>query len=115
MKKNTSARKKSKRKSKHNIRGDVAPQGMFESIILSYKRSWYFIFVSVFLFWFLGSHLIEALTINSIPNIKVPTDVLFHKHPIWFIIIFFIKFAFWFGSCIYIYLFIKDLTTKKTA
>ena len=115
MKKHTSARKKSKRKRKRNLNGSVMHLSMFESINSSYKRSWYFIFVSIFLFWFLGSHLVEALTVYSIPNIKVPTDVPFHKHPIWFIIVFILKFVFWFGSCIYIYLFIKDLIANKSA
>ena len=112
MKKAPSKRKKTKRRKHTNINDSVQRSklsGFITNIGSGNKRNWLWLFISVFFFIWLGSHLIEAFTTFSIQDLRNPGLVPFDEHPIWFSFVASFKLVAWIASGIYIWLIIKEL------
>lgn len=71
------------------------------------KIGWFYLFIMVFMVFFLGSHLFEAVSTLSVPNIKTTDSVLFGENPIWFMFVVIFKLAFFTFSLFYVFVFLK--------
>lgn len=84
-------------------------QDMSESLSKPSKIGWFYLVIFVFLIFFLGSHLLEAVQTFQIPNIRTVDKVSYSESPLWFTFVVAIKCIFWLFSILVTYKFIRNV------
>ena len=85
---------------------------MSEELSEPSKAGWFYFFVFIFLVFFLGSHLIEAVHSFQIPNIRTTDKVSLSNSPLWFTFVVVFKLIFWLFSIFVTYKFIRKVARK---
>jgi hypothetical protein len=88
---------------------------VFESLMYPKRVGWLYFCFCFFLVWFLGGHLVQAITSLSVANIRTTDIVHFSTAPVWFAFVVLLKLGFWLFSVAYIIVFIKRLVHGKNA
>ncbi|MFT7042845.1 MAG: hypothetical protein ACJAW7_001603 [Candidatus Azotimanducaceae bacterium] len=83
----------------------------FKDQSLSKSLLWFFI--SVFLFFWLGSHLLGAVTNLEIQDLRITGLVTFSSRPIWFSIVVALKASAWALSSVLIYKYVQFKVSNK--
>lgn len=78
------------------------------------SKSLLWLFISVFLFFWLGSDLFVAFTKLEINDLRVTGIVKFDARPIWFSIVVAIKVCFWIFSSVIMYKYVRFKVSKKS-
>jgi len=84
-------------------------QDMSESLSEPSKVGWFYFSIFVFLIFFLGNHLLEAVQTLQIPNIKTTDKILFAQSPVWFMLVVVFKLLFLLFSILVTYKFIRKV------
>jgi len=84
----------------------------FKDLGISNSLLWFLI--SIFLFFWLGGQLIEAIQSLEIQNLRTTGLVSFEKRPIWFLFVVIFKVLFWLFSILIIYKYVQTKVTKNT-
>jgi len=87
-------------------------QDMSEELSEPSKIGWFYLVVFVFLIFFLGNHLLEAVQTFQIPNIRTTDKVLYSQSPLWFTFVAVFKLLFWLFSILVTYKFIRKVANK---
>ena len=73
------------------------------------KIGWFYLVVFLFLIFFLGNHLLEAVQTLQIANIRTTDKVLYSQSPLWFTFVVLFKLLFWLFSVLVAYKFIRKV------
>ena len=116
MKKNKGNTKHKNRKNKKpSLPKESAIESIYSCVEISGLRGYGQLFVALFMVWFLGSHLLEAINNLYILNIRVPNKVFLNENPIWFSFVLFFKLLFFLFSVGYVLYYIKARVKGKNA
>lgn len=72
-------------------------------------------FISLFLVFFLGHHLLQAWQLRVIPDIRTTFLIEFSSEPVWFVLVVTLKLAFFLAAIGYLFYELKRLYLKYSS